>query len=126
LRFVISHFCHSSFSTVSRLILFNKPFNVLCQFTDPEGRRATLADFIRIPRIYAAGRLDFDSEGLVILTDAGWLQHAISDPRHGLPKTYWAQVERVPDSDALARLSRGILLKDGLTRPAQVSLIEEP
>lgn len=108
-----------------RLILLNKPFNVLCQFTDSEGR-PTLADWVPIPNVYPAGRLDFDSEGLVILTDAGWLQHHIAEPQHKLPKTYWVQVERLPGQDALAQLARGVRLKDGLTLPAQVRMLEPP
>lgn len=110
---------------MSRLILFNKPFNVLCQFTDREGR-ATLADYIPVPGVYVAGRLDYDSEGLLALTDDGRLQQRIADPRHQLPKTYWAQVEGEPSEEALARLRRGVELRDGLTRPAQARLIEPP
>ncbi len=108
-----------------RLILLNKPFNTLCQFTDSEGR-PTLADYVPVPNVYAAGRLDFDSEGLVILTDAGWLQHTIAEPQHKLPKTYWVQVERLPDEGALAQLARGVALKDGITLPARVRMIEPP
>ena len=108
------------------LILLNKPFNVLCQFTDDKGR-ATLADYLPVKDVYAAGRLDYDSEGLVILTDIGPLQHRIADPRSKLPKTYLAQVEGVPDEAGLERLRRGVLLKDGMTRPAIVErLISEP
>jgi 23S rRNA pseudouridine2457 synthase len=108
-----------------RLILFNKPYGVLTQFTSTEGR-PTLADYIPIPDVYAAGRLDFDSEGLVVLTNAGWLQHWLSDPRHKLAKRYWVQVEGIPDPDALRRLERGVPLKDGRTRPAQVRRVEPP
>jgi 23S rRNA pseudouridine2457 synthase len=108
-----------------RLILFNKPFNVLCQFTDPGGR-PTLADYIPLPGVYAAGRLDYDSEGLLVLTDDGRLQQRIADPRHKLPKTYWAQVEHSPDEAALERLRRGVELRDGMTRPAQARLIAPP
>lgn len=108
-----------------RLFLFNKPFNVLCQFTDAEGR-ATLADFINVPDVYPAGRLDYDSEGLLLLTDDGRLQQRLTDPRYKMPKTYLVQVERVPDERALQQLRRGVQLKDGLTRPAQVELIEPP
>lgn len=107
------------------LVLFNKPFNVLCQFTDSEDRN-TLADFIDIKEIYPAGRLDRDSEGLVLLTDSGSLQHRISDPRHKLPKTYWVQVEGQPEQDAVQQLCQGVMLKDGKTAPAKARLIEEP
>lgn len=110
---------------MSQLILFNKPFNVLCQFTDAEGR-ATLSDYLDIPSVYPAGRLDYDSEGLLLLTADGRLQQRIADPRFKLPKTYLAQVERVPDEAALRQLRRGVQLKDGLTRPAQAELIEPP
>ncbi len=110
---------------MKKIILFNKPFNVLCQFTDKEGRK-TLSDFIPVKNIYPAGRLDFDSEGLVILTDDGILQNTISDPKHKLIKTYWVQVEGIPEETLLKKLSKGILLKDGLTKPAEVKLIEEP
>ena len=110
---------------MNRLILLNKPFQVMSQFTDETGR-ATLADFVRLPNVYAAGRLDYDSEGLLILTDAGWLQSLIAEPRHKLPKTYLVQVERIPDERSLKQLRNGISLNDGMTRPAEVELIEEP
>jgi 23S rRNA pseudouridine2457 synthase len=110
---------------MSRLLLFNKPFNVLCQFT-PEGDKQTLADYINVPRVYPAGRLDYDSEGLVLLTDDGKLQHRISDPQYKLPKTYLVQVERLPDETSLQSLRTGVLLNDGMTRPAQAELTEEP
>ncbi|HJX19285.1 MAG TPA: pseudouridine synthase [Acidiferrobacterales bacterium] len=107
------------------LILFNKPFNVLSQFTDKEGRR-TLADFISAPKVRAAGRLDYDSEGLLLLTDEGTLQTRIVEPKHKLPKTYWVQVEGVPGTESLDILRRGVQLNDGRTRPAEVRLIPEP
>lgn len=110
---------------MTRLILFNKPFEVMCQFTDREGRR-TLADYIDIPNVYAAGRLDYDSEGLVVLTDDGRLQAAIADPAHKLPKTYLVQVERVPDKRAIDRLRSGIRLSDGPAQPAKVRAVPEP
>jgi 23S rRNA pseudouridine2457 synthase len=104
------------------LVLLNKPFGVLCQFTDRAGRR-TLADCVPIAGVYPAGRLDSDSEGLVLLTDDGRLQARIADPRHGLVKTYWAQVEGVPAPAALDQLRRGVRLSDGWTRPARVQLL---
>jgi 23S rRNA pseudouridine2457 synthase len=107
------------------LIAFNKPFNVLSQFTDTEGRQ-TLADFIQQPGVHAAGRLDYDSEGLLLLTDDGALQARIAEPRYKLPKTYWAQVEGEPDAQALKKLRHGVLLNDGQTRPAQAHAIPEP
>ena len=110
---------------MARILLFNKPYGVLTQFTSPDGR-PTLADFIRMPGVYAAGRLDADSEGLVVLTDDGATQARISHPRHKLEKTYWAQVEGMPDEDALARLRRGIALGDFVTRPCRAGLIPEP
>ena len=101
------------------LVLFNKPFNVLCQFTDRSAPpRRTLATFGLPPNVYPAGRLDFDSEGLLLLTDDGALGHRITDPRHKLPKTYLAQVEGVPDETALQRLREGVELNDGMTRSA--------
>lgn len=105
------------------LLALNKPFDVLCQFTDPQGR-ATLADFVRVPGVYAAGRLDRDSEGLLLLTDDGKLAARITDPRHAMAKTYWAQVEGAPDGDALAQLRRGVMLNDGRTRPADVAVLD--
>lgn len=108
-----------------RLILFNKPYHVLCQFTD-QGGRATLADYISVPDVYPAGRLDYDSEGLLILTNAGRLQHLITDPQHKLPKTYWVQVEGIPNRSALHQLAQGVRLRDGWTRPADVQLIDPP
>lgn len=108
------------------MILFNKPFRVLCQFSGSRPGRSTLADFIDVPGVYPAGRLDYDSEGLLILTDSGALQHFITDPRGKLPKTYLVQVEGAPEKSDLDRLRRGIRLRDGLTRPARVSIITPP
>ena len=112
-------------SSRPRVILLNKPFNVLCQFHD-EDQRPTLADFIDIPDIYPAGRLDRDSEGLVVLTNHGPLQHRLSDPRYKRWKTYWVQVEGRVDSDTLRQLADGIELKDGPTRPARARALSEP
>jgi 23S rRNA pseudouridine2457 synthase len=110
---------------MSVLILFNKPYDVLCQFTDEAGR-VTLKDYIHQPGVYAAGRLDKDSEGLLLLTDSGRLQQKISDPRFKLPKTYWVQVEGNISDYALQQLRNGILLNDGMTRPAAVRKLEPP
>lgn len=107
------------------LIAFNKPFNVLCQFTDRAGRE-TLADYVSVKGVYPAGRLDYDSEGLVLLTDDGKLQARIANPRHRTRKTYLAQVEGVPDEEALERLRRGVKLRDGMTAPADAQVAEEP
>ena len=106
-----------------RIYLFNKPFGVLTQFTDADNR-PVLADYINVPAIYPAGRLDKDSEGLLLLTDDGKLQQAVSDPAFKLTKTYHVQVEGVPDDKALEKLRSGIKLKDGMTKPAKVTRIE--
>ena len=108
-----------------RLICFNKPYGVLAKFTDAEGR-TTLADFIKIPGVYPAGRLDKDSEGLLLLTDDGGLQHRLSDPRHKLPKTYWVQVEGLPDEGVLEVLRRGMMIQGQRSRPAGARVIPEP
>ncbi len=107
------------------IILFNKPYNVVCQFGKHD-TRPTLRDYIAVPGVYAAGRLDTDSEGLLILTDDGRLQHRLTDPRHKLPKTYWAQVEGAPRDADLAPLRRGIDLGDFTTLPARARVIAEP
>lgn len=112
-----------------RTLLFNKPFDVLSQFTDKgtEGTtRRTLSEFIDVPGVYAAGRLDRDSEGLLVLTDDGGLQQKIANPRNKWPKTYWVQVEGTPSDAALESLRKGVDLKDGKTRPAQVARMDEP
>lgn len=113
----------------TKLILFNKPFDVLSQFTDSGSAgstRKTLSEFIGVPKVYAAGRLDKDSEGLLVLTDNGKLQAKISNPKHKMPKTYWVQVEGIPDAAALQSLRDGVQLKDGITRPAKVATMPEP
>jgi 23S rRNA pseudouridine2457 synthase len=109
-------------TTPARTIVFNKPYGVLPCFTDPEGR-PTLADYIRVPGVYAAGRLDFDSEGLMILTSDGALIHRITDPDHAWPKVYLVQVERIPDENALWQLRQGVLLKGVRTRPAEARVL---
>jgi 23S rRNA pseudouridine2457 synthase len=114
---------------MTRLIAFNKPYGVLCQFTDKGtvgSARPTLSDYIAVPSVYPAGRLDLDSEGLMLLTDDGRLQARIADPRHKLPKTYLVQVEGDVGEDALMALRQGVVLKDGLTRPAEAQRIDDP
>ncbi|MDH4153667.1 MAG: pseudouridine synthase [Nitrospira sp.] len=107
-----------------RTIAFNKPYGVLPCFTDPEGR-PTLADYVTIPGVYAAGRLDLDSEGLMLLTSDGALAHRITDPQHKLPKVYLAQVERIPDERAITQLCQGVVLGGKRTKPAEVRLLAE-
>ncbi|WP_445809191.1 pseudouridine synthase [Yoonia sp.] len=113
---------------MSRILLFNKPYGVLSQFTDARSPspRPTLSGFVTVPGVYPAGRLDRDSEGLLVLTDDGALQARIADPRHKLPKTYLVQVEGAPSDADLAPLRHGVTLNDGPTRPAQVQLIAPP
>jgi 23S rRNA pseudouridine2457 synthase len=108
-----------------KIILLNKPFNVLSQFTDENGR-STLKDFINIPNVYAAGRLDYDSEGLLVLTDNGALANQITSPKHKTSKTYWAQVEGIPNEKSLKDLATGVHLKDGLTAPAKIKIMPPP
>jgi len=110
---------------MAKIILFNKPFGVLTQFTDTEGRK-TLADFITEKGVYAAGRLDRDSEGLLVLTDDGKLQNRIASPKHKMSKTYWVQVEGEPHESDVRALREGVELKDGMTNPAKVKIILQP
>jgi 23S rRNA pseudouridine2457 synthase len=106
-----------------RYLAFFKPYNVLCQFSDEVGR-ATLKDYVPVPEVYPVGRLDWESEGLLLLTDDGHLAHRLTDPSHQHPKTYLVQVEQIPGQEALHALRRGVVLRDGPTRPAQVELLE--
>ncbi len=108
-----------------KIVLLNKPFNVLSQFTDDENRQ-TLKDYVPIQGVYAAGRLDRDSEGLLLLTNDGKLQHKLADPNQKTPKTYWVQVEGIPSGKDINKLAQGVELKDGKTKPAQVQIIDTP
>ncbi|MEM6449182.1 MAG: pseudouridine synthase [Cyanobacteria bacterium P01_D01_bin.105] len=109
-----------------RYLLFYKPYNVLSQFTDEGTGHRTLKEFIDVPNVYAVGRLDRDSEGLLLLTDDGAMQHRLSHPRFAHARQYWAQVERIPDEDALAQLRAGVTIRGYRTRPAQVQMIAPP
>lgn len=113
-----------------KLVLFNKPYNVLCQFTDSDDKNASnrenLSDYLSIDKVYPAGRLDRDSEGLLLLTDSGSLQHQIAHPKHSKEKSYWVQVDGAIDEQAIKLLRNGVNLKDGLTRPAKARKILEP
>src|SRR5690554_1845139 len=126
-----SHFLAPGDASVAELILFNKPFKVLCQFTDEpasEGQasRSTLADWICLPGIYPAGRLDYDSEGLLLLTSDGTLQHRIASPGQNMPENYWVQVEGNLSASALDKLTAGLLLKYGTTWPTKARIISDP
>lgn len=111
----------------NRYIIFHKPYGVLSQFTQESPKHITLKEYINIPNVYPVGRLDWDSEGLLLLTNDGQLQHRLAHPRFGHHRTYWAQVERIPDADAIYKLQSGVEIQDYRTRPAQVRLLlEEP
>jgi len=110
---------------MSQLILFNKPFGVICQFS-PHEKHKSLAEYITVKDVYAAGRLDHDSEGLLLLTDDGKLQHKISNPKNKMKKTYWVQVDKEITEQAIEKLKKGVSLKDGKTKPAQAKIILEP
>ena len=111
----------------NRYIIFHKPYGVLSQFTQESPKHITLKEYIDVPDVYAVGRLDWDSEGLLLLTNDGQLQHRLAHPRFGHQRTYWAQVERIPDVDAIHQLQSGVEIQDYRTRPAQVRLLlEEP
>jgi len=112
-------------NTLYKYILFYKPYGVLSQFTDnnSETKRSTLKEYIAVPEVYPIGRLDWDSEGLMLLTNHGQLQHKLSDPRFGHERTYWVQVERIPDATALSQLQQGVTIENYQTRPAKVKLL---
>ena len=107
-----------------RYLIFNKPYGVLTQFTDADGNRPTLKNYINVPSVYAVGRLDQDSEGLLLLTNNGIVQHKLSDPKFHHPKTYWAQVEGIPTSEAISQLEQGVNIQTYKTRPAQVKVLQ--
>jgi 23S rRNA pseudouridine2457 synthase len=119
---LVSQFILSTPENIPRTIAFNKPYGVLPCFTDPD-KRQTLADYIELPGVYAAGRLDLDSEGLLLLTSDGRLAHFITDPQHKLPKVYLTQIERIPNEEALEQLRKGIVLNGKMTKPAEVRLL---
>ena len=110
---------------MNRIVLLNKPYGVICQFSR-DGLHPTLKDYIVLPDFYPAGRLDTDSEGLLVLTDDGKLQHRITDPKHKMSKTYWVQVEGIPNASALQKLQQGVQLKDGMTLRAEARMMDEP
>jgi 23S rRNA pseudouridine2457 synthase len=109
----------------NRYLIFYKPYGVLSQFTQETANHSTLKDYIDVPDVYPVGRLDWDSEGLLLLTNDGKLQHRLSDPRFGHQRTYWVQVERIPDADAITKLQTGVEIQDYRTRPAKVRLLPE-
>jgi 23S rRNA pseudouridine2457 synthase len=109
----------------NRYIIFHKPYGVLSQFTQESPKHITLKEYINVPDVYPVGRLDWDSEGLLLLTNDGQLQHRLAHPRFGHRRTYWAQVERIPDADAIYKLQTGVEIQDYRTRPAQVKLLLE-
>jgi 23S rRNA pseudouridine2457 synthase len=122
---ILTNLFYNSYSMAAVYVIFNKPYGVLSNFVDPEGR-VTLSSFIQLPGIYAAGRLDYDSEGLLVLTDDGKLIHQLTDPEHHLPKTYLVQVEGTLTADAHYQLERGVVYQGKKTRPCQVIPIPDP